>query len=168
MNPHAWKDKRVLVTGHTGFKGTWLCAVLRTLGAKVGGYALAPDPETQTLYPASSLDAEIASTLGDLSDLARLESCLKEFQPQFVFHLAAQSLVRASYSDPLATFRTNVMGTANLLECCRRCADLQGVSDASDGATVESDRSGVVRTIKLRLEYPVKTVPDPDYLPALG
>jgi CDP-glucose 4,6-dehydratase len=127
MNAEAWKDKRVLVTGHTGFKGTWLCATLLRLGARVGGYALAPDPETQTLYPSSELDSELNSFIGDLSDMPSLQSCFTEFRPQFVFHLAAQSLVRASYGDPLTTFQTNVMGTANLLECCRSSEELQGV-----------------------------------------
>lgn len=124
---NCWNKKRVLVTGHTGFKGTWLCAKLLQLGAEVGGYALAPDPETQPLYKASNLDTDLTSTIGDLSDLQSLQTCLNTFKPEFVFHLAAQSLVRASYLDPITTFQTNVMGTVNLLQACRACPSIQGV-----------------------------------------
>ena len=127
MNTQAWKNKRVLVTGHTGFKGTWLCSTLQILGAEVAGYALEPDPTTQSLYAASGLDSKVASTIGDLNDLTKLNRSVLDFEPQCIFHLAAQSLVRASYSHPLETFQTNVMGTAHLLECCRSCKDLQSV-----------------------------------------
>ena len=115
------------MTGHTGFKGTWLCATLLGLGAKVAGYSLAPESETQPLYPSTDLDSRIESFIGDLNDSERLEGCLRGFQPHFVFHLAAQSLVRASYVDPLTTFQTNVMGTAQLLERCLTSPGLQGV-----------------------------------------
>lgn len=123
----SWKKKRVLVTGHNGFKGTWLCAILLRLGARVAGYALPADPDTQVLYTTSHLDSRIESHHGDILDLARLQSIFQEFRPHFVFHLAAQSLVRPGYNDPTGTLQTNILGTVNLLECCRKSSSLGGV-----------------------------------------
>ena len=114
-----YAGKRVLVTGHTGFKGGWLTLWLHKLGALVHGYALNP-PTEHNLFEVAGIGAVLASdTRADLADLARLKSALDEAQPEVVFHLAAQPLVRVSYRDPLGTLASNVMGTAHVLEAVR-------------------------------------------------
>ena len=113
-----YKGKRVLVTGHTGFKGTWLCRMLLLAGAEVTGYSLAPE-EGADLFALSEIEPKIRSVIGDVRDLAHLQQVFDEAQPQIVFHLAAQPLVRRSYQEPVYTYDTNVMGTVNILECVR-------------------------------------------------
>lgn len=113
----AYANKRVLVTGHTGFKGAWLCEWLLGLGAEVYGWAL--PPQKPSLFAALDLAQRINHTTGDILDLAALNARIREVQPHFIFHLAAQSLVRVSYHEPLLTFSTNVLGTAKLLEAVR-------------------------------------------------
>ncbi len=124
MFDHIYSKRRVLVTGHTGFKGSWLAAWLVRLDAEVHGYALAPpsDPAHFDL-----LKLPCGSTIGDIADLELLQKTVGEFRPEIVFHLAAQPLVRLSYREPLETFQTNVMGTANLLEICRRVESVRAV-----------------------------------------
>jgi CDP-glucose 4,6-dehydratase len=119
MNTAFWKDKRVLVTGHTGFKGSWLCLWLENLGAEVAGLALAPDTDP-SLFKDLDLAGRMASRQVDVRDLAAVEAAIQEFQPEIILHLAAQSLVRRSYRDPLESYATNVMGTANVLDAIRR------------------------------------------------
>ena len=113
-----WQGKKVLVTGHTGFKGAWLSYWLARLGAKVHGLALAP-ATNPSLFALLKLDQIVKSTLQDIRNPEAVASILKQSGPEIVFHLAAQPLVRASYRDPLGTFSTNVQGTANLLEAVR-------------------------------------------------
>lgn len=113
-----YRGKRVLVTGHTGFKGSWLCEWLLTLGADVHGLALVPDTEP-SLFVQLALGERVHHRIGDIRNLQTLEKTLASSAPDIVFHLAAQPLVRRSYQEPLATFETNVMGTANLLEAIR-------------------------------------------------
>jgi CDP-glucose 4,6-dehydratase len=113
-----WRDKTVLVTGHTGFKGSWLSLWLSHLGARVVGYGLAPS-SARSNFVVSRIGDRISSIEGDVCDLSRLEDGFAEHRPDIVFHLAAQSLVRPSYADPLETLRTNVLGTASLLEAVR-------------------------------------------------
>lgn len=114
-----WKGRRVFVTGHTGFKGSWLALWLRSLGATIHGYALDP-PTSPNLFVAANVSAAMdTDTRGDLADLEKLKSSLVAARPEIVFHLAAQPLVRASYTDPVGTYMTNVIGTANLLEAVR-------------------------------------------------
>jgi CDP-glucose 4,6-dehydratase len=119
-----YKDKRVLLTGHTGFKGSWLLLWLQQMGALVKGYALPPatDPAHILL-----LDQYDPSSSGDIRDLPRLTQAMQDFQPDIVFHLAAQPLVRRSYADPLETFHSNVIGTANVLEAIRKTPTVKAV-----------------------------------------
>ena len=122
-----WRDRSVLVTGHTGFKGGWLTLWLRELGAHVHGFALQP-PTTPSFFETARVAATLASdTRADLANLDRLKHARSRAQPSVVFHLAAQPLVRASYRDPLGTFATNVMGTAHVLEAARGVASVQAV-----------------------------------------
>jgi len=115
----SYRDKRALVTGHTGFKGSWLCEWLLSLGAKVHGYALDPEPQA-TLFDQLGLATRLASdTRADLADGERLAALVADVRPEFVFHLAAQPLVRRSYERPVETFQTNVLGTIHLLEALR-------------------------------------------------
>jgi nucleoside-diphosphate-sugar epimerase len=114
-----YAGKRILVTGHTGFKGGWLALWLHRLGATVHGYALNP-PTEPSLFESAGIGTALATdTRADLADLARLKVALDNAEPEIVFHLAAQPLVLASYRDPLGTLATNVMGTANVLEAVR-------------------------------------------------
>lgn len=114
-----YKDKKVLVTGHTGFKGAWLCKILVMLGAKVTGYSLEP-PTNPNLFELINLDKKINSNIGDIRNLNKLEKVFEESKPEIVFHLAAQPIVRTSYENPVYTYETNVMGTVNILECIRK------------------------------------------------
>lgn len=119
-----YQNCRVLVTGHTGFKGSWLCAWLNSLGAEVGGLALKPD---QTPDHFSLLKTPLYSEICDIRNAEEVKRILKDFQPEVVFHLAAQPLVRASYREPRGTFETNVMGTVNLLDACRFTPSVRAV-----------------------------------------
>lgn len=126
MNSSFWSGKKVLITGHTGFKGSWLSLWLKKLGAEVSGYALAP-PTTPSLFHLAGLADKIMSIEGDIIDFPRLQETLKTVKPEIVIHMAAQSLVRASYSQPVETFATNVMGTVHLLESVRQCDSVQAL-----------------------------------------
>ncbi|WP_375313597.1 CDP-glucose 4,6-dehydratase [Bradyrhizobium sp. A5] len=118
-----WKHRRVLLTGHTGFKGSWLSLLLRDLGADVTGIALAPD--SHSLFELAGVARNIRDLRVDIRDRGALAKSVAETRPEIVFHLAAQALVRSSYRDPIETFETNVMGTANLLDALRSSADLK-------------------------------------------
>ena len=114
-----WKNKTVLITGHTGFKGGWLALWLNSLGAHVHGYALSPST-TPSFFVAADVESLLAShTVADIRDVAVLQTTIKSVQPDIVFHLAAQALVKKSYLDPIKTWMTNSMGTINVLECLR-------------------------------------------------
>jgi CDP-glucose 4,6-dehydratase len=121
-----WAGRRVLVTGHTGFKGSWLALWLWVMKAQVRGYALAPSTDPN-LFDMLQLGTLIDDVRGDVADAKALSRCLEEFQPEVVFHLAAQPLVRQSYVDPVGTYATNVMGTANLLEAIRHTSSVRAV-----------------------------------------
>lgn len=114
-----YKGKRVFITGHTGFKGTWLCKILSDVGANVTGYALAP-PTTPNLYELSGIAEKMDTITGDVRDQESLWNAFEKAQPEIVLHLAAQPIVRTSYRDPSGTYETNVMGTVNLCECIRK------------------------------------------------
>lgn len=149
--PSFWKDRRVLVTGHTGFKGGWLSMWLRSLGAEVLGYSL-PPPSEPSLFKLAAVDRGITSVFGDIRDHARLLFEICNFKPEVVFHLAAQALVRESYENPLDTFEVNVVGTAHVMEAIRSASGVRSVvivtSDkcyaerAVDDGYVESDALG--------------------------
>ena len=118
-----YKNKRVLITGHNGFKGAWLCYWLKQLGAELCGYSLLPDSEWLHF---SHLNLPVKSVCGDVCDYAKLKQIFDEFQPQMVFHLAAQPLVQESYRTPRETFSANFMGTVNVLEACRHTPSVEG------------------------------------------
>ncbi len=113
-----YKNKRVLVTGHTGFKGTWLCRILINAGAIVYGYSLAP-PTEPNLFHLADIEDKMTSILGDISDFEYLKQTFEKTKPEIVFHLAAQPIVLDGYKFPRYTYETNVMGTVNLMECVR-------------------------------------------------
>lgn len=121
-----WRGKRVLVTGHTGFKGSWLCLWLLELGADVAGYALPPYTQRDN-YVLCNLGQQLRDTQGDVTDHTRLEEAFQEFRPEIVFHLAAQPLVRRSYLEPRLTYETNVMGTLNVLEAARKAGSVRSM-----------------------------------------
>jgi CDP-glucose 4,6-dehydratase len=115
-----WKNKKVLITGHTGFKGTWLTIWLNKLGADVTGFSLEEYPNDE-FYKTTGISSKITDVRGNIEDYSLLKSVFDKHKPEVVFHLAAQSLVRKSYDEPLGTISTNVLGTANVLECIRLC-----------------------------------------------
>lgn len=118
-------NKRVMVTGHTGFKGSWLSELLLLAGAEVCGYALSPAEDS--LFQPLHIAEHMRSIEGDIRDLEQLQKAFQEWKPEVVFHLAAQPLVRESYRDPVGTYFTNVMGTVNMLECVRSCDSVRSV-----------------------------------------
>lgn len=121
-----WKGKRVFLTGHTGFKGSWLSLWLEDMGALVKGYSLEPNTEPN-LFEVANVSSGIESEFGDIRDYDKLKSTITFFSPDIILHLAAQPLVRDSYEDPLGTYETNVMGTANLLQASRDLPNLKSI-----------------------------------------
>lgn len=126
MNLDFYRGKKVLITGHTGFKGTWMSMVLAMAGAQVTGYALKP-PTQPSLYEICGIDSKINSVIGDIRDLSLLMKVFEDTQPEIVIHMAAQPLVRESYANPVYTYETNVMGTVNVLECVRQTKSVKSV-----------------------------------------
>lgn len=124
MDTNYWKGRKVFITGHTGFKGSWLSLYLQTLGAQVCGYSLPPSTNT-SLYTEANIGDEIDSVFGDIRDFKKLSSAINEFQPSTIIHLAAQAIVSESYHSPLETYEINVMGTANLLESIRNLDSIE-------------------------------------------
>jgi CDP-glucose 4,6-dehydratase len=126
VDPTFWSGKRVLVTGHTGFKGSWLVAWLADLGAEVAGLALEPDA-VPSIFKALELERACQHHIGDIRDAASVDAAITGFSPDIVIHMAAQPLVRRSYREPVDTFATNVMGTAHVLDACRRVGSVRVV-----------------------------------------
>ena len=126
IDPGFWRGRRVLITGHTGFKGSWLSLWLGSLGARVTGLAL-PAPTQPNLFEVASVATDMTDIRADIRNTAELAAIVSEHQPELVFHLAAQSLVRESYINPVETYATNVMGTVNLLEALRHCPSVKSV-----------------------------------------
>ena len=121
-----WRGRRVLVTGHTGFKGAWLCALLLRRGAEVSGIALAPDT-TPSLWAEAPYADHVAEIIADVRDADAVRTAVERLRPQTIFHLAAQPLVRRGYAEPVATYATNVMGTVHVLDAARHCASVEEV-----------------------------------------
>ncbi len=126
MNPAFWAGKRVLLTGHTGFKGSWMSLWLQSMGAQLVGYAL-PPPTQPSLFEIAAVAQGMTSVLGDIRDLANLQAVLSEHRPEIVIHMAAQALVRQSYQNPVDTYSVNVMGTVHLLEAVRQTPGVKAV-----------------------------------------
>ncbi|HVP43782.1 MAG TPA: CDP-glucose 4,6-dehydratase [Terriglobales bacterium] len=126
MNPAFWKGKRVLLTGHTGFKGSWMALWLRELEAQLAGFAL-PPPTDPSLFDLARVGGGMRSVIGDLCAAGRFAAVVREERPEIILHMAAQSLVRRSYADPVGTYATNVMGTVQVLEAARQGAEVRVV-----------------------------------------
>ena len=137
-----WKGKRVLVTGHTGFKGSWLSLWLTARGAEVCGYSLEPEM-SPNLFESLGLDGLVDSRIGDIRDLATLEKELRSFQPEIILHLAAQSLVRRSYREPVDTYTTNIIGTINVLEAARRAGSARAIVVITTDKVYENEERDV-------------------------
>jgi CDP-glucose 4,6-dehydratase len=138
MTPEFWRGKRVFVTGHTGFKGGWLCLWLQSLGAEVHGYALSP-PTTTNLFSVADVSQGMASnTIADIRDYETLVAAIRHARPEIVLHLAAQPLVRYSYQKPVETFSVNVMGTVHLLEAVRTVGGIRAVVNVTTDKCYEN------------------------------
>lgn len=142
MDHRFWQDRRVLVTGHTGFKGSWLSLMLANAGARVSGIALDP-PTSPSLFEVARVASVLENHLiCDIRDLSSLSKAVEKASPQIVFHLAAQPLVRTSYDDPVGTFATNVVGLVNLLDCLRTAPELQAVLNVTTDKVYANDETG--------------------------
>lgn len=137
MNADFWRGKRVFVTGHTGFKGGWMCTWLKAMGADVTGFALAPS-SSPSLFEVANVASGMQSIIGDIRDLAALSSAVKSARPDVVFHMAAQPLVRASYDDPVGTYTTNVIGTVHLFEAVRAASTVGAVVNVTTDKCYEN------------------------------
>ncbi len=132
-----YRDKRILITGHTGFKGSWLSMWLNNMGANVIGYALKPST-TPSLFEICGIKKKIASVICDVRNLKKLRDVFEKYQPEIVFHMAAQPLVRYSYREPVETYETNVMGTVNLFEACRHTSSVRVVINVTSDKCYEN------------------------------
>jgi len=132
-----WSNRKVLITGHTGFKGSWLCLVLSNMGADVYGYALEP-PTTPSLFNEAKIDDLITSFIGDIRDYEKLLGIVQKVKPEIVIHMAAQPLVRESYKNPVETYAINVMGTVNLLEAIRHTPGIKAVVNVTTDKCYEN------------------------------
>jgi CDP-glucose 4,6-dehydratase len=126
LNPTFWKGKKVFITGHTGFKGSWLSLWLQDMGAVVKGYALEPNT-TPNLFTEAKVGQNMDSEIGDITNLKHITDSMSAFNPEVLIHMAAQPLVRLSYQEPVLTYATNVMGTVNVLEAARKCSNLKAI-----------------------------------------
>ena len=137
MNPEFWRSKRVFLTGHTGFKGSWLSHWLQQLGADLTGYALAP-PTTPSLFDVANVSGGMRSVIADIRDPSALKKAIQEAKPDIVIHMAAQPLVRYSYQAPVETYSTNVMGTVYLLEAIRQTPSVRAVVNVTSDKCYEN------------------------------
>jgi CDP-glucose 4,6-dehydratase len=138
VNPGFWKGRKVFLTGHTGFKGSWLSLWLQRLGADVCGYSI-DIPTEPSLYEAARIGDGMASIMGDVRDLAYLRAAVDDASPEIVVHMAAQSLVRTSYAEPVSTYGTNVMGTVNVLEAARYASSIRVVIIVTSDKCYDND-----------------------------
>lgn len=137
INKNFWKNKKVFLTGHSGFKGSWLALWLNELGADVYGYSLAPITNP-SLFELTDLAKRVHSTIGDIRDFSALQKAIKSADPDIVIHMAAQPLVRKSYRDPIETYSTNVMGTVNILEAVKSCSNVKVVINVTTDKVYEN------------------------------
>ena len=137
VNPAFWRGKKVFLTGHTGFKGSWLSLWLQSLGAEVKGFALQP-PTTPALFEEARVAGGIESEIGDIRDLEAITASMTAFNPDVLIHMAAQPLVRLSYREPVETYATNVMGTVHVLEAARRCSHLKAIVNVTTDKCYEN------------------------------
>lgn len=140
MNINFWKNKKVFLTGHTGFKGSWLCLWLHLLGAKVTGYALEP-PTRPSLFELCRIGWLIKSVIADVRDLKTLKKAMLAANPEIVIHMAAQPIVRESYKVPVETFSTNVLGTVNVLEAVRACKSVKAIVNVTTDKVYENSNA---------------------------
>lgn len=126
LNKHFWNNKKVLITGHTGFKGSWLTYWLLKMGAKIKGISLPPSTDPN-MYNLVFTNLDLESVFGDIRDLDFLQREIKKFEPDIIIHMAALTIVRESYENPIETFQTNIIGTANILEVARRLKNIRAV-----------------------------------------
>ena len=141
VDPAFWRGKRVFITGHTGFKGSWLTLWLQRLGADVHGYALPPPTQPDLFTVAGVVSGLAGHTIADVRDAAALKRALVSAMPEVVFHLAAQPLVRRSYHDPVETYAVNVLGTVHLLEAVRACSVVRAVVNVTTDKCYENNQS---------------------------
>lgn len=139
IDSNFWKNRKVFLTGHTGFKGSWLSLWLKRLGAEVTGYAIESPTEPAIFHVAAVGQTLARNIYGDIRDLARLTNSIQEIEPEIVIHMAAQSLVRNSYSDPVGTYSTNVMGTVNMLEAVRNAPSVKAVLNITTDKCYENN-----------------------------
>jgi len=138
IDPSFWKNKNVFLTGHTGFKGSWLSLWLNHLGAKVTGYALEPPTDPSLFYVAKVTDSLYENVYGDIGNIEQLADSMRAAQPEVVIHMAAQSLVRESYVDPVNTYNTNVMGTVHILEVARKTNSVKTILNITSDKCYEN------------------------------
>jgi CDP-glucose 4,6-dehydratase len=138
VNAGFWRGRKVLITGHTGFKGGWLALWLDSLGAQVHGFSLAPPTEPNFFTAAQVREGLAGHTIGDIRDLGQLRHAMQAAAPEIVLHLAAQPLVRASYDDPVQTYGTNVLGTVHVLEAVRNCPSVRAVVNVTTDKCYEN------------------------------
>lgn len=138
VNTVFWKSKKVFLTGHTGFKGSWLSLWLQSMGAIVKGYSLEPNT-TPNLFTKASVGENMESEIGDIRDLKRISKSMFDFNPDVLIHMAAQPLVRLSYQEPINTYTTNVIGTVNVLEAARSCTNLKAIVSVTTDKCYENN-----------------------------
>ena len=145
LNKDFWKDKKVFISGNTGFKGSWLSIWLSSLGSKVYGYSLEPE-NPKCLFEIANLENIIETQISDIRDYKALSQSINNFNPDIVFHLAAQPLVRRSYKSPIETYETNVMGTANFLDISRKSSSIKAVINITTDKCYEN-RKKIIHTL---------------------
>jgi CDP-glucose 4,6-dehydratase len=137
VDPLFWSGKRVFLTGHTGFKGSWLSLWLQNMGAQVKGFSLEP-PTTPALFDVANVSADMESDIGDIRDREHIMESMCAFNPDILIHMAAQPLVRLSYIEPVETYATNVMGTVHVLEAARKCSNLKAIVNVTTDKCYEN------------------------------
>lgn len=137
VHPEFWRGKRVFLTGHTGFKGSWLSLWLQSMGAEIHGFALAP-PTEPALFNEANVAEGLTQTIADIGNYSAVNRALSAFKPEIVIHMAAQPLVRFSYENPVETYATNVMGTIHLLEAARRAPSVKAIVNVTTDKCYEN------------------------------